>query len=191
MTAHDFPELLTPRLRLRQWREEDRAPFAALNEDEAVMEHLLGPLTRQQSDALADRIAGHFAREGFGWWAVEAPGMADFIGTVGISVPAYTTAFTPCVEVGWRLAHPYWGQGFATEAARAALAFGFGQAGLSEIVAMTVPGNARSRAVMAKLGMTRTEADDFDHPLVPEGHRLRRHVLYRLPREAWLRPPGR
>jgi RimJ/RimL family protein N-acetyltransferase len=151
-----------------------------------VTEHLLGPLTRAQSDALVRRIIEHHLREGFGWWAVEAPDVASFIGMVGISIPRYTAPFTPCVEVGWRLARRCWGQGFATEAAQAALAFGFDTVGLSEIVALTVPSNARSRAVMSKLGMTRTASDDFDHPLVPAGHRLARHVLYRLSKEAWL-----
>ncbi|MBT2325868.1 GNAT family N-acetyltransferase [Variovorax paradoxus] len=186
----EIPELQTPRLRLRAWRDEDLPPFAALNADSEVMEHLLGPLTRSQSNALVGRITEHFLREGFGFWAVEAPGIASFIGMVGIGIPSYTAPFTPCVEVGWRLARQYWRQGFATEAAQAALEFGFETVDLSEIVALTVPGNARSRAVMSKLGMTRTAYDDFDHPLVPAGHPLTRHVLYRLSKEAWLRTRG-
>lgn len=183
--SSEIPELQTERLRLRAWRSEDLAAFAELNADEQVTEHLLGPLTRAQSDALAGRITEHLHREGFGLWAVEAPGVAAFVGMVGLSIPSYAAPFTPCVEVGWRLARAYWGCGFATEAARAALTFGFDTAGLSEIVALTVPGNTRSRAVMARLGMTRTASDDFDHPLVPAGHRLERHVLYRLSRDAW------
>ena len=105
----------------------------------------------------------------------------------GIGIPSYTAPFTPCVEVGWRLGRRYWGQGFATEAARAVLEFGFETVDLPEIVALTVPSNARSRAVMARLGMTRTASDDFDHPLVPDGHELKRHVLYRFSKQAWLR----
>jgi RimJ/RimL family protein N-acetyltransferase len=185
-----IPELRTPRLRLRAWRGEDLPLFAELNADADVTQHLLGPLSRAQSDAFVERITGHFLREGFGFWAVEAPGVANFMGMVGIGIPSYTAPFTPCVEVGWRLARQYWGQGFATEAARAALEFGFETANLSEIVALTVPGNTRSRAVMSRLGMTRDASDDFDHPLVPAGHRLTRHVLYRLRKEAWLRTRG-
>jgi ribosomal-protein-alanine N-acetyltransferase len=180
-----IPELRTPRLRLRAWRDEDLPLFAALNADADVTQHLLGRLSPAQSDAFVERITEHFLREGFGFWAVEAPGVANFIGMVGIGIPGYTAPFTPCVEVGWRLARQYWGQGFATEAARAALEFGFETADLSEIVALTVPGNTRSRAVMSRLGMTRDACDDFDHPLVPAGHRLTRHVLYRLTKEAW------
>ncbi|CAN7571048.1 GNAT family N-acetyltransferase [Variovorax sp. LjRoot130] len=189
--TREIPELQTPRLRLRAWRDEDLPLFAELNADEQVNQYLLGPLTRTQSDALVGRITEHFLREGFGFWAVEAPGVASFIGMVGIAIPSYTAPFAPCVEVGWRLGCQYWGQGFATKAARAALEFGFESVGLSEIVALTVPGNARSRAVMSKLGMTRTASDDFEHPLVPAGHQLTRHVLYRLSKEAWLRTRGR
>jgi RimJ/RimL family protein N-acetyltransferase len=188
--ARSIPELQTSRLRLRAWRDEDLPLFAELNADREVMEHLLGPLTRSQSDALVGRITEHFLREGFGFWAVEAPGVSGFIGMVGIGIPSYTAPFTPCVEVGWRLGRQYWGQGFATEAARAALEFGFETVDLPEIVALTVPSNARSRAVMAKLGMVRAASDDFDHPLVPAGHPLKRHVLYRLSKQAWLRTGG-
>lgn len=181
-----IPELQTQRLRLRAWQDEDLPLFAELNADRRVTEYLLGPLTRSQSDALVERINEHFLREGFGFWAVEAPGIARFIGMVGLGIPGYTAPFTPCVEVGWRLARQYWGQGLATEAAQASLKFGFENVGLAEIVALTVPGNARSRAVMSKLGMTRTATDDFDHPRVPAGHPLTRHVLYRLSKNAWL-----
>ncbi|MBT2326241.1 GNAT family N-acetyltransferase [Variovorax paradoxus] len=180
----DFPELRTSRLRLRAWRAEDLTPFAELNADPEVSEHLLGPITRAMSDSLVERIARHFEREGFGLWAVEAPSVANFIGMVGISVPGFTAPFTPCVEVGWRLARRFWGHGFASEAAQAALAFGFENVGLVEIVAMTVPDNTRSQAVMLRLGMTRDPADDFEHPLVPAGHRLAQHVLYRLSKDA-------
>ena len=180
-----IPQLRTERLLLRGWTDEDRAPFAALNADPRVMELLLGPLARSESDALAQRMQSRFEELGFGWWVVEAPGRAAFIGAVGITVPRFTAAFTPCVEIGWRFAAEHWGQGYATEAARAALRFGFEDAGLEEIVAFTVPHNRRSRAVMQRLGMTRREDDDFDHPLVEAGHPLLRHVLYRLRRDAW------
>lgn len=173
-------ELRTPRLRLRCWRPADRAPFAAMNADPRVMENLPQLLSREESDALADRIEAHFAEHGYGLWAVEIPGAADFAGFVGLSIPRFTAHFTPCVEVGWRLAAEYWGQGYATEAARAAVDAGFDHLKLNEIVSLTVPFNTRSRRVMEKIGMSRDSADDFDHPILPEGHRLRRHVLYRI-----------
>jgi RimJ/RimL family protein N-acetyltransferase len=183
------PVLETPRLRLRGWRAADLPPFAALNADPVAMEHLPGPLSHAESDAMAGRIAEHFARRGFGFWAVEAPGVADFLGFVGLAVPRLAMPFGPCVEIGWRLAAAHWGKGYATEAARAALEFGFRRLGLDEIVAYTVPANARSRAVMERLGMRHAAGEAFDHPALPEGHPLRRHELYRLPRAGAL-PPG-
>ena len=121
-------------------------------------------------------------RVAFGHWAVEVPGRADFIGYVGLSVPQFEAHFTPCVEIGWRLARDHWGSGYASEAARAALDFGFRNLGLDQIVSFTVPGNWRSRRVMERIGMCGTPHDDFDHPALPEGHPLRRHVLYRIDR---------
>jgi len=174
------PVLLTPRLTLRGWRPDDRAPFAALNADPEVMRHFPASLTRAESDAAADRIEGHFARHGFGLWAVEIVGVAPFAGYVGLAVPSFQAAFTPCVEIGWRLARACWGQGYATEAARAAAHYGFETLRLPEVLSFTVPGNVGSRRVMEKLGMTRDPSDDFDHPSLPPGHALRRHVLYRL-----------
>ena len=173
------PTLATPRLCLRPWRESDLEPFAALNADPQVMQHFPQVLDRAESDAMAARIAAHFERHSFGLWAVEVLGQASFIGFVGLSVPRFQAHFTPCVEIGWRLARAHWGCGYAIEAARAALAHGFDTAGLGEIVSFTVPGNTRSRAVMQRLDMTHAPADDFDHPLLPQGHPLRRHVLYR------------
>ena len=175
---HGF--LSTPCLLLRRWRHEDRLPFAHLNADPRVMEFFASPLTQEESNALADRIETHFAQQGFGFWAIELVGIALFVGFVGLAVPRITAHFTPCVEIGWRLAHEVWGQGIAIEAAQAALRYGFETLQLNEIVAYTVPANLRSRRVMEKLGMTHYADDDFDHPLLPEGHRLRRHVLYRI-----------
>jgi RimJ/RimL family protein N-acetyltransferase len=172
-------ELITPRLRLREWRDTDFPAFAALNADPEVMLHFPEMLDRAASDALAERIVAHFDRHGFGPWAVEVPGVADFAGFVGLMVPAFDAHFTPCVEIGWRLARTAWGHGYATEAARAALDYAFGTLKLDEVVSMTVPANLRSRAVMERLGMTRLPADDFDHPRLPQGHALQRHVLYR------------
>lgn len=175
-------ELRTDRLLLRRWLPDDRAPFARLNADPRVVEFLPGPLSREESDAMADRIEAHFQKNGFGLWAVEIPGVTRFAGFVGLSTPRFEAAFTPCVEIGWRLDADHWGRGYATEGARAALAFGFGALRLSEIVSFTVPANVRSRRVMEKIGMTHSASDDFDHPMLPQGHPLRRHVLYRLRR---------
>ena len=175
----EVPVLRAGRVVLRGWREEDLDPFAALNADPRVMEHYPAPLTRAQSDILArDRIAPQFAERGYGLWAVEVPGVAPFIGFVGLQAPNFEAHFTPCVEIGWRLDALYWGRGYATEAARAAVAFGFTEAGLDEIVSFTVPANRRSIAVMERLGMTYT--GDFEHPNLPPGDALRTHVLYRL-----------
>lgn len=180
-----FPELVTARLVLRAWKTGDEAAFAELNADAVVTQYLLGPFTLERSNAQVESFREHFAKHGFGRWAVELPGEASFIGTEGLSVVPYASHFTPSVEVAWRLARPYWGRGFASEAARAALSFGFEHARLQEIVALTVPANARSRAVMERLGMTRKPEDDFDHPVVPDGHALKRHVLYRMSNRAW------
>jgi RimJ/RimL family protein N-acetyltransferase len=175
------PRLRGQRVLLREWKPDDLAPFAAMNADPRVMEHYPAPLTRAESDAFVDeRIARQFAELGFGLWAVEVPDVAPFVGYVGLSVHTFDADFTPCVEIGWRLAFDHWGRGYATEGARAAIAFGFEEVGLDEIVSFTTPANRRSIAVMERLGMT--YAGEFEHPRLPPGHRLRRHVLYRLAR---------
>ena len=179
-------ELRTERLCLRWWVEDDRAPFARLNADARVVEFLPGPLSRQESDARAQRIEAHFLEQGFGLWAVEIPGVTRFAGFIGLSIPRFEAPFTPCVEIGWRLDADYWNRGYATEGARAALAFGFESLHLEAIVSYTVPANARSRRVMEKIGMTHAPRDDFDHPSLPEGHPLRRHVFYRIDRAAFI-----
>ena len=173
------PAIDTDRLHLRLWRPEDRPAFAAMNADPMVMEFFPKLLDRAESDGRAAKIDEHFARHGFGLWAVEVPGAVDFIGFVGLSVPEFEAHFTPCVEIGWRLARDYWSKGYATEAALAVLSFGFQQLALEEIVSFTVPANRRSRRVMERIGMTHSPADDFDHPTISEAHPLRRHVLYR------------
>ena len=178
-------ELRTERLLLRAWRPEDRAPFAALNDDPAVMEHFPTHLTRAQSDAMVERITTFLDEHGWGLWAVEVAATGEFIGFTGLAVPRFEAHFTPCVEVGWRLGRSAWGHGYATEAARASVAHGFGPLGLDEIVAMVVPGNTRSQGVMRKLGMTCDEDADFDHPLIPEDSPVRRHRLYRLSSAEW------
>jgi RimJ/RimL family protein N-acetyltransferase len=177
--------LTTERLILRQWRDEDVEPFATMSADPAVMEFLL-PIDRARCAAFAAEEQAYIAEHGFGWWVIELPGKADFIGFAGLSeIPAGPPFPKGAIEIAWRLARPYWGQGYATEAACAALEDGFGRLGFDEIVAITTPMNRRSRAVMERLGMIHDEAGDFEHPRVPEGHRLRPHVLYRLPRAAW------
>lgn len=166
----------TERLLLRPWRATDRDPFAALNADPTVMEFFPSTLTRADSDALADRAAATLDDQGWGLWAVEVKGGPDFIGFTGLAVPTFETDFTPCVEVGWRLAASQWGRGYAPEAARAAVHRGFHTLGLDEIVSFTSVVNHRSQRVMEKIGMTR--AGEFDHPALLH-HPLTRHVLYR------------
>lgn len=175
-------ERRTERLILRHWREADRELFARMNRDPFVMEHFPALLSREESDALVDGILKHITRHGFGLWAAELRDSGSFIGYIGLAVPRFEAAFTPCVEIGWRIAAEYWGRGLATEGARAVVRFAFEELKLPELVSFTVPANVRSRRVMEKLGMTHDSCDDFNHPLLPEGHPLRRHVLYRLKR---------
>ena len=231
------PNLLTTqRLILRPWRETDRAGFARLNDDPAVMEFMPRRLPRDESDATAARIQAVIEERGWGFWAVEVKGgegggehaagegvvagaaeggdaahpagegasahpanaagegaaahAGAFIGFVGLSVPSFTSHFTPCVEIGWRLMKEHWGNGYASEAAAACLRFGFENLKLQEIVAFTVPLNKRSIGVMEKIGMSRAPADDFDHPKLSAGHPLQRHVLYRINRSDWLNRHG-
>lgn len=178
--------LATRRLLLRGWEPADAVEFARLNADEQVMQYLLGPVTRQHSDAQIERFHQHACAHGFGRWAVEVRGGTRFIGTVGLSFVPYAAHFGPCVELTWRLAHPHWGHGFASEAAGAAMAYGFERLGLPEIVAATVPANVRSRAVMERIGMAYDADDDFAHPLLATDHPLSQHLLYRMSREMWL-----
>ncbi len=191
----DVTQLKTERLILRAWRSSDLEPLARINADPRVMEFLPSTLSRTESDALAERTAAHFGEHGFGLYAAElrndargdafANGGVDggaFIGWIGLSVPRFEAHFTPCVEIGWRLAADSWGRGLATEGAREVVRHAFGKLALDEIVSFTVAANVRSTRVMQKLGMTHDPADDFDHPALPPGHPLRRHVLYRLGR---------
>lgn len=177
-------EIETPRLLLRQWQDHDYEPFAALNADPRVMEFFPEPLSQMQSDRMADRIRGLIGQRGWGFWAVEVPGIAPFIGFVGLHKPSAELPCSPCVEVGWRLAAAYWGKGYASEAAAAALRAGFEQLELPEIVSFTAVLNQRSQAVMQRIGM-RHCGEFFDHPALVEGHRLQRHILYRLKQSRW------
>jgi RimJ/RimL family protein N-acetyltransferase len=181
--------LHTERLVLRPWQRSDRAPFADLNADPEVMQYFPSTLRPEQSDELVDRIDAAFDRQGgWGLWACEERATGRFLGFTGLSTVTFTAAFTPATEVGWRLRRGAWGHGYATEAARAALAFAFAADGLGlpEVVSFTAETNLRSRAVMRRLGMHHDPADEFNHPALPEGHPLRRHVLYRAER-----PPSR
>jgi RimJ/RimL family protein N-acetyltransferase len=184
VTAAAPIELETARLKLRRWRDADRAPFAALNADPAVMEFFPATQSREASDASIDAWQAQLESRGWSNWAVELVESGAFIGFVGLSVPRRVLPCSPCVEVGWRLARRFWGRGLASEAARAALGAGFERIGLTEIVSFTALGNARSRAVMERIGMQDTHRD-FEHPGVPEGHALRLHCLYRIDRPGF------
>ena len=173
----------TSRLILRTWEAADRDAFAAMNADPEVMEHFPSTLSREETDAMCDRMEAHQAKHGFTFWVAEIKDTGQFAGMLGLYVPRFTASFTPCVEIGWRIAREFWNRGYATEGARAALEFGFKNLALNEIVAYTAPANVRSLRVMDKLGMAYSE--DFDIPWLPEGHPLRRHLLYRLARTDW------
>ena len=172
----------TERLLLRTWLQADHEPFAKMNADPRVMEFLPACLSRAESDALADRIENHFRQHGFGLYAAELRSERRFIGFIGLFVPLFQAHFNPCVEIGWRLSAEQWGLGLATEGARAVVHHAFDPLGLDSGVSFTVPTNFRSIRVMEKIGMHRDPAEDFDHPRLPEGHRLRRHVFYRIQR---------
>jgi RimJ/RimL family protein N-acetyltransferase len=180
--------LQTERLLLRRWRDSDRLPFQQMNADPRVMEFFPAGLSPAESDALVDRAQAHFDRHGFGPFAVELLQNQSFIGFIGLSTPNFDAPFMPAVEIGWRLAFDRWGRGLATEGARAVIRYAFEDFGLDNLVSFTVPENLRSRRVMEKLGMIHDPRDDFDHPRLPEGHSMRRHVLYRLDHrllESW------
>ena len=179
------PEIQTERLILRGWRVADLVPFAAMNADPEVMEHFPSLLSREDSDAFVGRQVDGWAANGFGLWVVERSADGAFLGFTGLARPRFDAPFMPAVEVGWRFARAAWGQGYATEAARAAVAHGFEVVGLDQIVSFTSPANVRSWRVMERIGMAHDAADDFDHPRLPEGHPLRRHLLYRLRRADW------
>ena len=177
-------ELTTNRLRLRQWRDDDREPFAKLNADPRVMEFFPFVLSRADSDALMDRCQSLITEQGWGLWAVEKRDNDEFIGFVGLNRPAYDLPFSPCVEIGWRLGFEHWGKGYATEAAQSSLRTGFEQLEFPEIVSYTPVNNKRSRAVMERLNM-RDTGETFEHPMMLPGSSLRLHCLYRLSFEQW------
>jgi RimJ/RimL family protein N-acetyltransferase len=185
-TQHTVTPLTTERLLMRGFTDPDRAPFAAMNADPVVMEHFPRLLTRTDSDAFVDRIAAHWSECGWGLWALERRDTGEFIGFTGLWPVRFEAAFESRIEVGWRLAVAHWGHGFATEAALAAVRFGFDVLGCSDIASFTAVGNKRSRVVMERIGMVHEPDWDFEHPAIPEGHPARPHVFYRLTAERFV-----
>ncbi len=187
MPNHPTAIIQTERLILRQWCDQDLEPFAVMNADPRVMEFFPSTLSKKESNDLAKRIADKITEQSWGLWAVSIPHIADFIGFIGLAKPTFEAHFTPVVEIGWRLAFDYWGKGYATEGAKAVLKYGFQKLLLNEIVSFTAVQNTRSRKIMENIGLHHELKDDFDHPKLPEGHPLRRHVLYRLNKTDWER----
>lgn len=177
------PEIRTARTILRPWRPADRDALAELHSDREVMRHMPATLSREESDALVDAFEARWREGALAPWALEIAHTGELAGFVGLHRPTFEARFTPCVEIAWRLRREHWGHGYALEAATAALVEAFDGAGIGEVLAWTVEANARSWRLMERLGMRR-DAEPFDHPRLPEGHPLRRHVLYRLTREA-------
>jgi RimJ/RimL family protein N-acetyltransferase len=169
----------TGRLILRRWHSSDIEPFANLNADPRVMEFFPTTLSRAETETMISKIEEKIRQQGFGFWAAELRETKNFIGFIGLNRPGYPLSFSPCVEIGWRLAFDHWGRGYAQEGARAVLTYGFERLRLKEIVSFTTVNNLRSRRVMERIGMAYDAHGDFDHPNVPENHPLRRHVLYR------------
>jgi ribosomal-protein-alanine N-acetyltransferase len=177
--------LSTKRLLLRRWQPSDHEPFRAINADPRVMQFMPALLTPAESDNMIDRIEAHFDQHGFGLLAAELLGTHSFIGFIGLAIPNFVAPFTPCIEIGWRLAYEHWGRGLATEGARAVLRHAFEPLSIPRLVSFTTQTNLRSRSVMERIGMTRDLTADFEHPNLPEAHPLRPHVLYRIDRESW------
>lgn len=180
----EITELRTERLLLRQWCDKDFAGFAELNADPDVMEFYPDLLSRQESNAAAEKFKFLIAQNGWGFWAVELRHDQSFIGLVGLHKPIYELPFSPCVEIGWRLASAFWGRGYATEAGRACLDFAFAQLDLSEVFGFTSVSNMKSRAVMERLNMANIGAN-FDHPIIPDDSPLREHVVYKINKQQW------
>ena len=186
MDTQQFPVISTPRLILRAWTDQDLDAFAEIQADPIVMQHFTMTMSRDETSQMLKRICEHFDKHGFGWWAAALKDTGRFIGYIGLSIPQYEMKFTPCVEVAWKLASDTWNQGLATEGASAALDYAFEVLKLKEVVSYTTLENHSSRRVMQKIGMIADPEYDFDHPKIPAGHRLCRHVFYRISQKAWL-----
>ena len=176
----------TERLILRNWIDSDIEPFTKLNQDTEVMEYFPNILSAEETIALIEKIKNKFSMQGFGWYAAELKENHKFIGFIGLNIPDFKADFTPCVEIGWRLAHEYWGHGLAVEGAKKCLEIGFNEFNLNEIVSFTTKNNHRSERVMQKLGMIYDAASDFHHPKLASEHPLSLHVLYRITRLLWI-----
>lgn len=181
-----LPILKTERLILRPWKKSDLEPFCTMNQDPKVMEFYPSTLTKKESDAFAQKIQREYAQRGYGFWAIEVPKIANFIGYVGLNYWDLKMDFAPCIDIGWRLASPFWGKGYATEGAKEVLHYSFENLKLEEIVAMATIGNFRSHRIMEKLGMQHSPKENFHHPKLPKEHPLSLRVLYRLPRKKWI-----
>ncbi|KTD25721.1 acetyltransferase [Legionella lansingensis] len=177
--------LSTERIVIREWQDSDLLPFALMNADSKVMKYFPARLTEQETRAMVERIQAHIQRHGFGLWAAELKATKEFIGFIGLNVPSFTAHFTPCVEIGWRLARSFWGQGLATEGGKAVLDYAFDKLHVQEIVSFTSERNKRSQRVMQKIGLSHDKKDDFHHPNLPIEHPLSWHVLYRLLQKDW------
>jgi RimJ/RimL family protein N-acetyltransferase len=177
----EMAKLETERLILRNWIDEDHAPFAALNADPDVMEFFPSTLTKDQSNSMVDRVRGLIDEKGYGFWACEEKLSGQFIGFVGLNNPEYELPFNPCLEIGWRLAKPYWGKGYASEAAKTALQYAFQTLDAAEVVSFTAVINERSSAVMKRLGFLNSN-ENFKHSALADGHPLQEHVLYKMQR---------
>lgn len=185
-----LPIIKTKRLILRQWCDEDLEPFAKLNADPKVREYFPGILSRGESDASVKLMSNHIEKCGWGFWAASLIETGEFIGMIGLEDVYFSAPFnkfTPAVEIGWRIAFSHWGKGYATEGALASLQYAFESLNLNEVVSFTTLKNMRSRQVMKRIGMHHDPKDDFDHPKLPEGHSLRRHVLYCINKIDWER----
>lgn len=177
--------IYTDRLILRPWCESDFKVYAKINADPRVREYFSTLLTEEESNQQIRHFMVRIEESGWGIWAVSVPGVSEFIGFIGLEQIDFTAHFTPAIEIGWRLAYEFWGQGYATEGAIAALKYGFETLKLDEIVAIATKENYRSRHVMEKIKMHHDPKEDFDHPKISEGNKLRRHVLYRLKHQEW------
>jgi ribosomal-protein-alanine N-acetyltransferase len=177
----------TPRLLLRTWHEEDAKPFAGINQDPKVIEFLRDdPMSLEEAQEFIRFTNEQINTRGFGWLAATLKDTHELIGFIGLHIPGFEAEITPCIEIGWRLAQKHWGKGYASEGANALLELGFNKFSLDEIVSFTAKDNIRSAQVMERIGMTRDFNGDFDHPKLPPGHRIRRHIVYRISKEAFL-----